>query len=65
MYFYAYPWQSSTVSPHSEESFYKHLWNNRPDLFWKAQVNRKDVRGFQEIPDDFKELLEVMLHPDP
>ena len=45
--------------------YYKHLWNNRPDLFWKAQVKRKDIKGFLKIPDGFKELVEVMLHPNP
>ena len=36
MCFYAYPWNSEKTSPHEHEMYYKHLWNNRPDLFWKA-----------------------------
>jgi serine/threonine protein kinase len=66
MYFYAYPWQSINDSPHEHEIYYRHLCNNRPDLFWKAQVNRRDITGsILKIPDDFKYLVEWMLHPNP
>jgi serine/threonine protein kinase len=34
MYFEAYPWRSENVSPHSEERFYRHIWEQRPDKFW-------------------------------
>jgi Neu-associated kinase len=36
MYFYQYPWQSTNVSPHPEEWFYRHIWRQRPDQFWEA-----------------------------
>ena len=64
MFFFVNPWQNSNASPHEHDWYYRHLWNNRPDRFWRAQVNR-GIGGPLGIPDDFKELVTQMLHRDP
>ena len=63
MYFYRFPFLSA---PHPEEWFYRHIWGDRPDLFWEAHIAgiRRPGQNLN-IPEDFKHLVAQMLHRDP